>query len=195
MAHSLRRSCRRGRCRGGRGRLLPPRTAGPPHAARRASQPDRIQPLPTASASTDGAPTALSEERSVALALLWNRGLRAFRLTRGVAEGKSCRPGALANPGDPDGADAPSKIDLGQLGWDVRLMWEPPRPGVRSGRVGAARPTWKAIGRQVGEREWGLTCDVRTAHAESDGSRRRDPGCAGHRRQPTPAGRSHRAAG
>jgi outer membrane protein TolC len=51
------------------------------------------------------------------------------------------------------------------LGWDLRLTWAPPQPGVRGGKIGAARARVEDIDRQIGEREWALACDVRAAHA------------------------------
>src|SRR6478735_1996099 len=41
---------------------------------------------------------ALTEARSIALALTWNRELRAFRLTRGIAEGEVVTAARLSNP-------------------------------------------------------------------------------------------------
>ncbi|MEO8214370.1 MAG: TolC family protein [Myxococcales bacterium] len=109
--------------------------------------------------------TALGEDRSVALALLWNRDLRAFRLTRGIAAGEVVSAGALANPELRMELTHLQRRDLSQLGWDVRLSWEPPRPGVRAGRIGAASARLDEVESQVREREWDLTCDVRNAHA------------------------------
>lgn len=120
----------------------------------------------------------LSSERSVALALVWNRSLRAFRHTRGVAEGDVVAAGALNNPelrtelthiqnlqyiGDkcPQGAAGANC----SLGWDLRLSWAPPQPGVRAGRKGAASAHLEDVDRQISEREWALACDVRAAHA------------------------------
>jgi len=121
---------------------------------------------------------ALNEDRSVALALVWNRNLRAFRHSRGVAEGEVIAAGALENPelrtelthiqnlqyvsgGCP-------KTAVGSncsLGWDLRLSWAPPQPGVRAGKKGAASAHLEDIDRQISEREWALACDVRAAHA------------------------------
>jgi hypothetical protein len=121
---------------------------------------------------------ALSEERSVALALVWNRSLRAFRHTRGVAEGEVIAAGALENPelrtelthlqnlqyasGACPNTAAGSNCSLG---WDLRLTWAPPQPGVRAGKKGAASAHLEDVDRQISEREWALVCDVRAAHA------------------------------
>ena len=51
------------------------------------------------------------------------------------------------------------------LGWDLRLTWAPPQPGVRAGKQGAASAHLEDVERQISEREWALVCDVRAAHA------------------------------
>lgn len=106
----------------------------------------------------------LSEERSVALALAWNHALRAQRLSRGIPEGQIVSAEALANPvirfdlthlqDGPDG-----------LGWDARLSWAPPQPGVHGGRVGAAKATLTAYDSEIREQEWATVCNVRAAYA------------------------------
>ncbi len=119
---------------------------------------------PGASSSVAAAPASLSEDRSVALALLWNRDLRAFRLTRGIAEGEVITAGELQNPQLRMELTHLQRADLAQLGWDARLSWEPPQPGVRAGRRGAASAHLEEVERQISEREWALGCDVRMAH-------------------------------
>jgi cobalt-zinc-cadmium efflux system outer membrane protein len=119
-------------------------------------------------ASGDKSPSApagiVTEDRSVALALAWNQGLRAQRLSRGIAEGQIVTAETLANPVFrfdlthlQDGADG--------LGWDARLSWAPPQPGVRGGRIGAARATLTEYDWQIREQEWALVCNVRAAYA------------------------------
>jgi outer membrane protein, heavy metal efflux system len=122
--------------------------------------------LPPPSGETPpGVPAGpLSEERSVALALSWNRALRAQRLSRGIAEGQIVTAETLANP--------VLRFDLthlqagvNELGWDARLSWAPPQPGVRGGRIGAAKATLTGYDWQLREQEWALLCDVRAAYA------------------------------
>lgn len=141
---------------------------------------DKSEPArPTGAAPPPAALGTLSEERSVALALVWNRGLRAFRHTRGVAEGNVIAAGALENPELRTelthlqnlqylGGTCP-KTAAGvncSLGWDLRLTWAPPQPGVRAGKKGAATAHLEEVDRQINEREWALVCDVRAAYAE-----------------------------
>ena len=64
-----------------------------------------------------------------------------------------------------DGADG--------LGWDARLSWAPPQPGVRGGRIGAAQATLTEYDWQLREQEWALVCNVRAAYSDC-GHRRRD---------------------
>ena len=140
---------------------------------------DRTEPGAGATAVPPKALGTLTEERSVAVALVWNRGMRAFRHQHGVAEGEVIAAGALENPqlrtelthlqnlrysssncpANAAGADC-------SLGWDLRLSWMPPQPGVRGGKIGAARARMEDVDRQINEREWALACDVRVAHAE-----------------------------
>jgi outer membrane protein TolC len=127
----------------------------------------RSDPLPaSASAPAPGnAPVdTLTEAQSIALALAWNRDLRALRATRGVAEGEIMTASELSNP--------VLRLEMlhaqrgwSGLGWDLRLSWSPPQPGVYGGRKGAARARLEEVDREVGEREWMLACDVREAHA------------------------------
>ena len=156
---------------GGAG-LLPPRAGESAGNDERVAtggrrRPARRQREPLGSPAPPHLPegTALGEDRSVALALLWNRDLRAFRLNRGIAAGEVISAGALANPEIRTELTHLQRRDLSQLGWDVRLSWEPPRPGVRAGRIGAASARLDEVEYQVREREWDLACDVRTAHA------------------------------
>ena len=70
--------------------------------------------------------------------------------------------GALSNP--------VLRVELTHIqsdakGLDLRLGWAPPQPGVYGGKVAAARAHVEDVARQIGEREWGLACDVRAAHA------------------------------
>jgi outer membrane protein TolC len=109
---------------------------------------------------------ALTEARSVALALTWNRELRAFRLTRGIAAGEVVTAGRLENPVLRTELTHLQAADINALGWDVRLAWQPPQPGVRGGRTGAARARVEELEHEVAEREWALACDVRATHAE-----------------------------
>jgi outer membrane protein TolC len=120
---------------------------------------------PPSNETPPGVPSgALTEARSVALALTWNRALRAQRLSRGISEGQIVTAETLANPVVrfdlthlQDGADG--------LGWDARLSWAPPQPGVRGGRIGAAKATLTEYDWQLREQEWALLCDVRAAYA------------------------------
>jgi cobalt-zinc-cadmium efflux system outer membrane protein len=120
-------------------------------------------PLPPPAAPPPGATASdLDEAHAVALALFWNPGLRAFRNARGVAEGEVTTAGALANP--------VLRLELTHIqsdtrGMDLRLSWAPPQPGVRGGRVAAARAHVEDVAGQIAEREWDLACDVRVAHA------------------------------
>jgi cobalt-zinc-cadmium efflux system outer membrane protein len=120
---------------------------------------------PSSSETPPRAPAGvLTEERSVALALGWNQALRALRLSRGIPEGQIVTAETLANPVFrfdlthlQDGADG--------LGWDARLSWAPPQPGVRGGRIGAAKATLTEYDWQIREQEWTLVCNVRAAYA------------------------------
>jgi outer membrane protein TolC len=114
--------------------------------------------------ATPGLPAGtLTEERSVALALTWNHALRAQRLSRGIPEGQIVTAETLANP--------VLRFDLthlqngDELGWDARLSWAPPQPGVRGGRIGAAKATLTEYDWQIREQEWALSCNVRAAYA------------------------------
>jgi outer membrane protein TolC len=51
------------------------------------------------------------------------------------------------------------------LGWDARLSWAPPQPGVRGGRVGAAQATLGLYDAEIREQEWTTACNVRGAYA------------------------------
>ena len=126
----------------------------------------RGDPLPPPATPGDAASGPLTEGRSVALALAWNRDLRAFRLTRGIAEGEVVAAGALENPILRTELTHLQTGDAGSFGWDIRLAWKPPQPGVYGGKRGAARAYVKEIDHQIAEREWTLACDVRAAHAE-----------------------------
>ncbi len=126
----------------------------------------RADPLPAAPAATgaNSAAGALTEEQSIALALSFNRDLRTLRLTRGIAEGEIQTAGELSNP--------VLRLEMlhvqrgfSNLGWDARVSWTPPQPGVRAGRKGAATARLDEVDREVSEREWMLACDVRVAHA------------------------------
>jgi len=150
------------------------RSDGSPPPAELASPPSSRAPGPGldraegGSSSQRGGPVlgpSLSEERSVALALLWNRDLRTFRLTRGIAAGQVITAGALANPEIRAELTHIQELDSSKLGWDIRLTWEPPRPGVRAGRRAAANAHLDEVEQQVSEREWMLACDVRLAYA------------------------------
>ena len=123
-------------------------------------QGDQLPP----SATTPAGPAAqdIDETHAVGLALLWNPELRAFRHARGIAEGEVTTAGALSNP--------VLRVELTHIqsdarGLDLRLGWAPPQPGVYGGKVAAARAHVEDVVRQIGEREWGLACDVRAAHA------------------------------
>jgi outer membrane protein, heavy metal efflux system len=132
----------------------------------RASDSKALGGSPTMDPTVDVAATGvLTEDRGVAVALLWNRELRALRLTRGIAEGQVISAGALANPEIRMELTHLQERSTAQLGWDVRLTWEPPRPGVRAGRMGAASAHVEEVDRQVSEREWEIACDVRNAYA------------------------------
>ena len=126
----------------------------------------KTDPLPPSSSETSpGVPAGpLTEERSVALALTWNRALRALRLQRGIPEGQIVTAETLANP--------VLRVDLTHLqagadglGWDARLSWAPPQPGVRGGRIGAAKATLTEYDWQMKEQAWALRCNVRGAYA------------------------------
>jgi outer membrane protein TolC len=126
----------------------------------------RGDPLPPPATPGDTARGPLTEGRSVALALAWNRDLRAFRLTRGIAEGEVVTAGRLENPVLRTELTHLQTGDVGSFGWDLRLAWKPPQPGVHGGRTEAARARVKEVDYQIAEREWALACDVRAAHAE-----------------------------
>src|SRR5688572_21510464 len=140
---------------------------------------DRTAPAAGATPAPPKALGTLTEERSVAVALVWNRSMRAFRHQHGVAEGDVIAAGALENPQlraelthlqnlQYDSSNCPQNAAGADcsLGWDLRLSWMPPQPGVRGGKIGAARARVEDIDRQINEREWVLACDVRAAHAE-----------------------------
>ena len=121
-------------------------------------------PAPATPPPTGTAPGTLTEAQSVALALTWNHDLRAFRLSRGVREGQITVASTLNNP--------VFRFELTHVqegisgfGWDARLSWTPPQPGVWGGRIGTAKANLKAYDWQVKEREWGLLCSVRAAYA------------------------------
>jgi outer membrane protein TolC len=127
----------------------------------------RGDPLPPPATPGDVASAGpLTEARSVALALAWNRDLRAFRLTRGIAEGEVVTAGRLQNPVLRTELSHLQTGDMGSFGWDLRLAWQPPQPGVLGGRKGAARAHVQEIDHEIAEREWTLACDVRAAHAQ-----------------------------
>lgn len=133
-------------------------------------QNDAVQSGPGAAAkgatsTPPSPPTALTEDFSVALALHWNRELRAFRASRGIVEGEVITAGTLANPELRMELTHIQERTFDKLGWDLRLTWEPPRPGVRAGRRGAARAHLKEVDQQISEREWDLACDVRGWYA------------------------------
>jgi len=107
----------------------------------------------------------LAESRGVALALAGNRDLRALRLARGVAVGESVTAAELANPTLRFEVTHLQEASFGQLGWDTRLAWEPPQPGVRAGRRGAAQARIQEFDSELSEKEWDLACDVRSKHA------------------------------
>jgi outer membrane protein TolC len=120
--------------------------------------------LPPSGEAPPGAPAGpLTEERSIALALTWNHALRAERLSRGIPEGQIVTAETLANP--------VLRFDLthlqngDELGWDARLSWAPPQPGVWGGRIGAAKATLNGYDSQLREQEWALICNVRAAYA------------------------------
>jgi outer membrane protein TolC len=82
----------------------------------------------------------------------------------GIAEGEVQSAGELSNP--------TLRLEmlhvqrgLSGIGWDARLSWTPPQPGVRAGRKGAATARLDEVDREISEREWALACDVRDAHA------------------------------
>jgi outer membrane protein TolC len=121
-------------------------------------------PPPSRGASPGLPAGGLTEERSIALALTWNHALRAQRLSRGIPEGQIVTAETLANP--------VIRFDLTHLqagadglGWDARLSWAPPQPGVRGGRVGTAKATLAVYDAEIREQEWATVCDVRTAYA------------------------------
>ncbi len=119
---------------------------------------------PPSSETPPGVPSgALTEARSVALALTWNRALRAQRLSRGIAEGQIVTAETLANPVLRFNLTHLQAGD--ELGWEARLSWAPPQPGVRGGRIGAAKATLTGYDWQLREQEWTLLCDVRAAYA------------------------------
>jgi outer membrane protein TolC len=107
----------------------------------------------------------LDEDRAIALALVGNPGLRAFRLERGVAEGEVIAAGAIANPDLRLELSHLQAKKLAELGWGVGLEWTPPQPAVRSARRAAARAHGEEIEHAIREREWLLASDVRERFA------------------------------
>lgn len=106
---------------------------------------------------------ALTADEAVALALKYNPELRAYRRQRDVAEGEIVAAGALANP----------TLDLEWLhvqnpgaNWGMTLGWQPPQPGVWSGKQAAARAGADAVRHDIAEQEWAVATGVRLAHAE-----------------------------
>jgi cobalt-zinc-cadmium efflux system outer membrane protein len=116
-----------------------------------------------ASASTG--PLTLDEDRAVALALVGNPTLRAFRLERGVAEGEVLAAGAIANPELRLEVTHLQNRKLSELGWGVGLEWAPPQPAVRTARRAAAEAHREEIEHAIREREWALASDVRASFA------------------------------
>lgn len=105
---------------------------------------------------------AITEHRAVALALLRNPSLQAFRLERGVAEGEVQAAGALSNP---ELRLELRHLQASRVGWGIGLAWEPPQPVVRSAKKAAARAHRDEVEHAIRDREWALATQVRDAYA------------------------------
>ncbi len=109
---------------------------------------DREQREVGAAPGAQAAGRALTADEAVALALKYNPELRAYRKQRDVAEGEIVAAGALANP----------TLDLEWLhvqnpgaNWGMTLGWQPPQPGVWSGKRAAARAGADAVRHEIAE--------------------------------------------
>lgn len=113
--------------------------------------------------SSDG----LSSEEAVAVSLLLNPEMRAFRRERGVAEGEIVEARVLPNP---ELAVTWLKIEdftknLATSGLNLELGWFPPRPGERSAKIARAQARLGEVRARIAAEEWRLASRVREAHA------------------------------
>ena len=112
---------------------------------------------------TDG----MSPDEAVAVALVLNPEIRAFRRERGVAEGELIAAGLFPNP---ELLLRWLHIEnvtrsLATAGLDIGLNWAPPRPGERAARQARARARIEEVRAQIAAEEWALAAGVRRAHA------------------------------
>lgn len=109
----------------------------------------------------------VSSDEAVAIALVLNPDIRAFRKERGVAEGELIAAGLLPNPELQLRFLHIENItrSLATAGIDIGLNWAPPRPGERAARQGRARARIEQVRAQIVAEEWQLATDARAAHA------------------------------
>ena len=138
---------------------------------------ERLQSAPSVESPAPGFDLGdgISSDEAVAIALVLNPAIRAFRKERGVAEGEVVAAGVLPN----------AELEIAWLfienftkslatsGFDVRLRWSPPRPGERAARRAQAEARLGAVRAQIADEEWRLAADARKAHATLWGAEER----------------------
>jgi outer membrane protein TolC len=107
----------------------------------------------------------LSIDESVAVALCVNPGLRAFRATRGEAEGELVAAGILPNPELELSwlhiQDFTKSLATGAIGLGV--SWQPLRPGERAAKRAAASARIGKVQEEIAGEEWRVATETRKA--------------------------------
>jgi len=110
--------------------------------------------------------TGLTPEDAVLVAEYLNPSIRAFRATRGVAEGELTTARLVANP----------QLQLNLLhienftrslataGIGGGIGWLPPRPGERGARIRRAQARLEQVRATISAAEWNLAAEVRKAY-------------------------------
>jgi hypothetical protein len=108
----------------------------------------------------------LSADEAVAVGLVLNPDLRAFRRERGVAEGELIAAGLLPNPELALGWSFIENVTRSFVtsGFEVGINWAPARPGERGAKIARAERASRRSGRRLRRRSggWPPTCGRRT---------------------------------
>jgi outer membrane protein, heavy metal efflux system len=141
-------------------RLDRPRVAAPDQSSASARSPGAASQLSQLNPN-DG----LSVDEAVAIALVANPDLRAFRRERDIAEAQVVAVSAISNPTLRLELLHLQNLDVSSLGWGFALQWTPPQPGVWSAHKAQARARVEEARQQISEREWEIATRVRLEHA------------------------------
>ncbi len=126
-------------------------------------------PPPLTAAERRGAPAVqlgqLGEDDAVAVALVRNPELRAFRRKRQVAEGAIVAASAIPNPWLRLEALHLQGMGDGTGGLGLALQWSPPQPTVWSAQRKRAQAGLQEVEQEIVEREWLVATEVRAVCA------------------------------